>query len=99
MEKYNATINRVEDRAELVFHLDGITHTISLTEDNPNEIKMVFNELIQHLKGRKYSFELDDDKDDLYTGICKEYLKHLNSEISIIYGQLKAYDLLDKGSA
>ena len=39
---------------------------IVLTEDNPNEVKSVFNELLEYRKRGEFEFNLTDEKDDLY---------------------------------
>ena len=95
MVNYDATISRGKETTDLIFKLDESELTISLTDDNPNQVKEVFNRLIIHLKQNKIEFELKDDEGDLFTNISKEYIRHLNSEMANIYGELKANNLLD----
>lgn len=96
METKKATILREgDDNAYLELHqADGILR-ITLTDDNPNNIKDVFNKLIKSLKGGQFTFELDDDKEDLYHHICVEYLIQLNSEMESVYNELSDLNLLE----
>jgi hypothetical protein len=96
MEIKKATITREKDKATLV--LTGLTknYEIILTEDNPNNIKLVFNNLIIDLKKGIFKFELEDTNGDLFHNICKEYLIQLNSELQSIYNEMDEFDLLEK---
>ena len=96
MKKNNAIISREENNPRLIFQVNKEEFSICLSEDNPNQIKTVFNELIKTLKNGKYEFALEDSTEDLYANICKEYIKQLNSELAIVYAQLKKYELLEK---
>jgi hypothetical protein len=99
MESYDAIIQRSDNKAELVLNVEESKFIIKLSDDNPVEIKNVFNELIKALKNGKFMFELKDTKEDLYFHICKEYLKQLNSELSSVYGQMKTYGLVQVSNA
>ena len=94
MEMYESHIDRNGEKVDLVFAIRGKDHTISLTSDSPNEIKSVFNELIKELKTNKFKFTLTEPGDDLFGNICAEYVKQLNSELSSVYGQMKAHGLV-----
>ena len=94
METYSANIERGEDQTFLNCIIGEKTLKISLTDDKPNAIKSVFNELISELKKGKFNFKLEDDKDDLYFHICKEYIDQLNSDLSSVYQELDDYGLL-----
>jgi hypothetical protein len=94
MEMYSAHIARSEEKVDLVFSIKGKEHLICLTSDSPNEIKIVFNELVKELKVAKYNFTLTEPGDDLFGNICVEYVKQLNSELSSVYGQMRAYGLV-----
>ena len=95
METHKATIERKDTTSAILKLLVGtVTLDISLTEDNPNDVKSVFNELILHLKNGQFEFELTDTEEDLYTHICKEYIKQLNIELASIYEALKYNELL-----
>lgn len=96
MLKYNATIERKEDATNLVLATNTSKYCICLTDDNPSEVKKVFNDLIIELKKGKFSFSLSDDTQDLYFHICDEYIKQLNGEIADVFSQLKKYDLVEK---
>lgn len=95
METKKATIRREEESTFLV--LEGLTnsHEIILTDDNPNSIKTVFNNLLKDLKKGAFVFELDDTSGDMYNNICKEYLIQLNSELKIIYHELQEFELTE----
>lgn len=95
MEPNKATIKRQQDSTSLVLHIDGQEFVIVLTDDNPNNIKSVFNSLLKQLKKGLFEFELSDENEDLYHDICTEYLAQLNSELKNIYQELKDYGLLE----
>lgn len=95
METKKATILRSEEKTLLVLHFEDTNLEIILTEDNPNAVKNVFNQLIQRLKKEELKFELDDEKQDLYFHISKEYISQLNAELLIVYSELKDYKLIE----
>lgn len=96
MLNYNATIERKDDSVNLILPTGTTKHCICLTDDNPSEVKNVFNDLIVELKKGKFSFILSDETQDLYFHICDEYIKQLNGEIADVFSQLKKYDLVEK---
>ena len=89
METNKATITRQKDKTILVLKFEDTNLEIVLTEDNPNAVKNVFNNLIQRLKKGQFNFELEDDKQDLYFHISQEYIRQLNSELSSVYSELE----------
>jgi hypothetical protein len=95
METKKATITREKDKAILVLVGLSNNYEIILTEDNPNNIKLVFNNLINDLKKGIFKFELEDTKNDLFHNICKEYLIQLNTELQSIYNEMDEFDLLE----
>lgn len=96
MATHNATIERIDNaNATLKLAIGTDELKIILTEDNPNEVKSVFNKLLSHLKNGEIDFNLTDDKDDLYFHICKEYITQLNSELQSTYTELKDNGLLN----
>ena len=99
MEMYSAYIARSEEKVDLVFSIRGKAHMICLTSDSPNEIKVVFNELVKELKVAKFNFNLAEPGEDLFGNICQEYVKQLNSELSSVYGQMRAYGLVAEKDA
>ncbi|WP_089118565.1 hypothetical protein [Cellulophaga lytica] len=96
METHKATINRQDEKASLILNINEENLEIELTEDKPNEVKNVFNNLIAFLKKGSFQFELEDDKEDLYFHICTEYIGQLNTELSSIYQELEDYELLEE---
>ncbi|RWU10065.1 hypothetical protein [Pedobacter chitinilyticus] len=94
METKTATIKRQTDQSKLVLQGHTSSFEIILTEDNPNNIKSIFNLIIKDLKNGLIQFQLNDDKEDMYYHICKEYIKQLNAEMIIIYQELERYDLV-----
>ncbi len=97
MATHNATIDRKDNSsATLKLALDKEELNITLTEDNPNEVKAVFNKLLLQLKNGEIEFNLSDTKDDLYFHICKEYITQLNVELKSVYAELKDNGLLNK---
>lgn len=95
METKKATISRQESKSSLILEGNDENFEIILTEDNPNNIKNVFNNLIKDLKKGNFKFELDDKKEDMYHHICEEYLNQLNSEIETIYSELEEHKLTE----
>ncbi|WP_343587489.1 hypothetical protein [Flavobacterium sp.] len=95
METKKATITRKEDSALLVLENLSINQTIILTEDNPNNVKDVFNNLLKDLKKGVFEFELQDGTEDMYHAICTEYLIQLNSELAIIFQEMEEYELTE----
>lgn len=97
MATHNASIDRKDNsRATLKLALGSEELNIDLTEDNPNEIKTVFNKLLLQLKDGEIEFNLTDGKDDLYFHLCKEYITQLNAELKSTYTELKDNGLLNK---
>ena len=95
METKKATIKREESHTYLVLDVGDNPIQITLTDDNPNNVKFAFNLILKELKKGVFQFELEDEKSDLYNNICVEYLNQLNSEIKIIHGELEQYELTE----
>ncbi len=96
METKRATIKREEADTYLVLEVGDHPLQIILTDDNPNNVKSVFNNLLKELKKGLFEFHLEDETSDLYNNICVEYLTQLNSEIKAIYDELIDYELIDE---
>lgn len=96
METKKATIQREEANTYLVLEVGQSLVKITLTDDNPNDIKKAFNSILKELKKGFFEFELEDETQDLYNNISFEYLKQLNSEMNAIYKELKEYELIEK---
>jgi len=95
MATHKATIERKDDSASLKLEFDESALCIVLTEDNPIEVKSVFNKLLEHLKKGEIDFNLTDDNEDLYFHICKEYINQLNAEMKSTYEELRDNGLLN----
>lgn len=98
METYKALINREKDKTSLSFSIGGKTLEITLTEDKPNDVKEVFNQLLLELKKCEFNFVLEDSGEDLFHHICLEYISQLNTELSSVYKGLADYNLLEKNT-
>ncbi|MBK9742875.1 MAG: hypothetical protein IPO94_07875 [Saprospiraceae bacterium] len=96
METKRATIKREDANTYLVLEAGDIPLQITLTDDNPNNVKNIFNDLLKELKKGLFEFHLEDETSDLYNNICVEYLVQLNSEIKAIYDELVDYELIDE---
>lgn len=96
MATHNATIERKDNSAILKLALGTEELKIVLTEDNPNEVKSVFNKLLSNLKNGEIDFTLLNTTEDLYFHICKEYITQLNAELKSTYAELKDNGLLNK---
>lgn len=95
METKKATIQREETNTYLVLEVSETPLQIILTDDNPNNVKTVFNSLLKELRKGLFEFDLDDETQDLYHNICTEYIIQLNSEIKAIYDDLVDYELTE----
>lgn len=95
MVLFKAKIYREEKKATLQLFINATQFNIVLTEDKPNEVKKVFNNLLIELKKGEFNFELEESEEDLYFHVSKEYIKQLNSELTSIYKELKDYNLIN----
>jgi len=96
METFKASIIREENNTILALQIGAERYDINLTDDNPNNVKSVFNKLLQRLKDGAFKFDLEDSTEDLYYHICKEYIFQLNSELSSVYKELEDFELVNK---
>ena len=95
METNTATINREKEKTSLLLTINGKILEILLTEDNPINVKSVFNDLLKELQGGLFKFELDDEEEsDLFHHVCNEYITQLNTELQSVYTELEEYGLL-----
>lgn len=95
METFKASIIRGDQDTTLALSVNGEQLNITLTDDNPNNVKIVFNKLLKLLKDGMFKFELDDTKEDLFYHISKEYITQLNAELSSVFKELDDYELLN----
>jgi hypothetical protein len=96
METKKATIRREETNTFLVLEVGETPLEIILTDDNPNNIKKVFNNLLKELKKGVFEFNLEDEGKDLFQNICTEYIVQLNVEVKAIYDELVDYELTEE---
>lgn len=96
METKKATIKREDTNTYLVLEVGDNSLEIILTDDNPSNVKLVFNNLLKELKKGLFEFNLEDETQDLYYNICLEYLIQLNSEVKAIYDELVDYELTEE---
>lgn len=95
METKKASIKREESNTYLVLDVGENPINITLTDDNPNNVKSAFNLILKELKKGIFEFELEDENFDLYNNICIEYLNQLNAEIKVIHSELVEYELTE----
>jgi hypothetical protein len=98
METTRAEIKRADSKTALILYVADKILEIVLTEDNPNNIKGVFNGIIRKLKSGLIQFELADEEKDLFHHISTEYINLLNAEMKSVYDELKDYGLLEHTS-
>ena len=96
METKKATIQRNDEETSLILHFGPTPLSIILTDDNPNNVKSVFNSVLKELKNGVFEFVLEDDKKDLFHHICTEYIIQLDSEMKAVYQELTEYGLVLK---
>ena len=96
MEIFKALITRGDQDTILALHVNEEQLNITLTDDNPNNVKIVFNKLLKQLKNGVFNFELEDSKEDLFYHVSKEYITQLNAELSSVYKELEDYELLNE---
>lgn len=90
-----ATIERGDECSYLKLNVNTYEFKIILTEDNPKNVKGVFNSLLKELKKGVFQFELQDDKQDLFYHICREYLDQLNVELIAVHKELSDLKLVE----
>ena len=95
METKKAIIKREEPNSYLVLEVGENPIQITLTDDNPNNVKSAFNLILRELKRGLFEFKLDDETSDLFNSICSEYISQLNAEIIIIYRELEEFELIE----
>lgn len=95
METKKASIKREESNTYLVLEVGESPIKITLTDDNPNNVKFAFNLILKELKLGLFEFVMEDDNLDLYNNICVEYLNQLNAEMKVIHSELVEYELTD----
>lgn len=96
MEVFNAFIKKDGDQdCQLCFNINGVELQISLTDNNPQKIKEVFNKLIVKLKDGIFKFEMTDVEGDLFSQVANEYVKQLNVDLEAVYKDLEHFKLLN----
>ena len=95
METHKANVVKENDIQILRISIKDEIFEIPLTEDNPNKIKSVFDNLIKILKKGIFEIVLISESNDLFTQVSKEYISHLNNEIKAIHEELKHNNMLE----
>lgn len=96
METHEATVAVDGPEHFLSLKIEDSVLKIPLTKEEPKEIKRVFNELIIHLKKGPLKFSMAEKEDgDLIYQVAKEYVTQLNKELSEVYQELEAYQLIE----
>jgi hypothetical protein len=95
MDTYNAFVIEVGENRFLCLAVKEKEFRISLTEDNPNAVKNVFNDLIVLLKQGLFKFKMEKVGTDLFSQVSKEYIVQLNKDLSDVYEELNHYKLLN----
>lgn len=95
METKKATIKREQLHTYLVLAIGENPIQITLTDDNPNNVKSAFNLILKYLKRGLFEFQLHDESSDLYNNICVEYVNQLNADIRTIHAELESYELTE----
>ena len=94
-DKNVAKIERGDECSYLKLNVNNQEFKIILTEDNPNNVKSVFNSLLKELKKGVFQFELQDDKQDLFYHISREYLSQLNKDLIAVHKELSDFKLVE----
>lgn len=97
MGTHEATVIVDDSEHFLSLKINDSVLNIPLTKDEPNEIKKVFNKLIINLKKGPLKFSMAEKEDgDLIYQVAKEYVEQLNKELSEVYEELEAHQLLEQ---
>ena len=97
MERFNAKVIERDNEQCLILEIKGKELIIPLTQDEPNEIKMVFTSLILHLKKGPFQISIEEKEDgDIFHNIAKEYINQLNTELDAIRKELEAHSLAEE---
>jgi hypothetical protein len=96
MVTHEAEIIEVDKEYLLALKMPDNMLKIAITQDVPNDVKKVFNELISSLKNGVFKFALNEIEDkDIFYHVAREYISQLNSELNVIYKEMKEYNLLE----
>lgn len=93
METIKATVTEVDGKHCIKIDCGDEACNISLSEDNPNEVKKSFNKLIAKLKIGKFQIQLEELGNDLFSQVANEYITQLNREILEVHGEMLEYGL------
>jgi hypothetical protein len=93
MATHNATIDRKDNSsATLKLALDKEELTIALTEDNPNEVKAVFNKLLVQLKMVKLNLVCRTQKTICISIFVRNTLPNLTQNLKAYTRNLRTTD-------
>lgn len=94
METIKATVVQVDEKHFIKIEDEEHTIRIPISEDNPNEVKSVFNRLIARIKEGEFQIELAEVGEDLFSQVANEYITQLNREIQEVHGEMEQYGLV-----
>lgn len=94
MDTHKAFVKEEGENHSLCLVVNDKEFKISLTEDNPNAVKNVFNDLIVLLKQGRFEFEMENVGTDLFAQVSKEYIAQLNKDLADVYDELSHYRLI-----
>jgi hypothetical protein len=91
METIRASVAQINEKYFINIEDKGRTISIPMSEDNPKEVKSVFNKLITRIKEGEFRIELSEVGEDLFSQVANEYLIQLNREIQEVYDEMKQH--------
>ena len=94
MVTLRASVQSDGDKQFLEIELESGAVRIPMSDENPNQIKSVFNRLIERTRSGEFIVELDKVGDDLFSQVANEYVGQLNREIQEVRTEMKQLNLL-----
>ena len=84
----------MNDNKEVLYcRIDDNDYFLDFTNENQDYLRSFFNLIIHKLKYEKIQFVFDEDnssiKNEMLISVSKEYINDLNTEIELVYHNLK----------
>ncbi len=95
METIKATVVELDEKHFIKIENEGDEINIPISEDNPHEVKSVFNKLIARIKDGEFEIELEDVGADLFSLVAREYITQLNREIQEVRAEMEGFGLVE----